>query len=62
MIKTESEKWSNLPRNHFQQAQTFLTIVVNFGQNRQDFDCQNKKGGQGGGGGVAPIQKSTYFF
>ena len=43
--KAESEKWPDLPRNRFQQTQTFLTIAVNFRQNRQVFDRQNQKGG-----------------
>ena len=43
----ESEKRPDLPRNRFQQIQTFLTIAVNFRQNRQNFDCQNQKGGGG---------------
>ena len=44
----ESEKRPDLPWNRFQQTQTFLTIAVNLGQNRQDFDRQNQKGGWGG--------------
>ena len=53
----ESEKRSNLPRNRLPQIQTFLTIMVIFGQNRHDFDCQNQQ--RRGKGGVSPIQKTS---
>ena len=45
-VTSESEKRSNLPRNRLQHTYTFLTIAVNFGQNRHDFYCRNQKGGE----------------
>ena len=58
----ESEKRPDLPRNRFQQTQTFLTIAVNFGQNRQDFDCRNKKGGWGGEAVLPPFRNQHISF
>ena len=40
---TESEKRSNLPRNHLQHTQTFLTIAIIFKQKRHDLVRRNKK-------------------